>query len=127
MYGIVPLFCNKMNPLIQMVSPDFKEILEYLNNNLQIDNSKIIKDNNLEEYMEEYKTEYDAIVSFVEKDLSSLNDCVILYLYSIDSKNTDREFFIEDKDCLHKHTNYIVIKFNKTIKKVWNEVLENNV
>lgn len=134
MYAVVPLFCNKQLPMIQMCSTNIKDVLMFLQNNIKISLKQIYDDNDIEGTLSETslsdekitaKQYLKMIIDYVES--FDFSDGVILRTFHKKNiKILSQEFFIDEKLCCDT-ISILVIKFENTIKNCWTEVLENNV
>lgn len=124
MYAIVPLFCNKMEPCIQVVYNSLEEILNYLKDILNISSLDMYKEIFQEEWPGDEATAFTELITFG----TTLKNCVVFdFWHNTEKTQLIKKFIVSLPSCLHSNTHYLVIHFEGSIKSVWPEVLEHVV
>ena len=125
MYGLVPNFSNKIPPQLQYVSTDLLDVFKFMVDELKVtsdqfhqslyeqsdDNSLCVGDGST------------ALYEYMMKEYNSdTTDCV---LACVRVNNTDKQlyeskFYIQMPEYV-KNTSLLIIKFEGSIKKAWDD------
>ena len=133
MYALVPVFSNKVIPLPQVISTNLNDIFEYLINNLYFTYLTLYKqlcetdifDGNLPEA----STEEEAKQQLIDYNCDDLTDCLLFgqsFFKNVAKKTLNKLFVLDNVPQLSQSVNvqFMIIKFDRSIKKVWTEVEE---
>ena len=128
-YGIVPFFCNKVEPMIQYVHSDLNNILNFLNTSLGIIDIDILSalDNDFGIDMgDDDEIRCNPRPAIIEKINSHSGLGVVLQVRKgfIPKSKLLELFYILSPEYIYDHVMILIVRFDVSIVNVWKEVQE---
>ena len=126
-YGIIPFFCNKMEPMVQYVDSDLNNILNFLNTSIGIADEELLSalfndfDQDIADDMKSNPRQ--AIINEINCDNSF--GVVLQVRKSFIPKSKLLElFYISSPEYIYDHVMILIVRFDVSIVNVWKEVQE---
>ena len=124
-YGIVPIFCNKMIPMVQYMSSNIDDIFNHLQCKLGVTDEELLNSIEYDSSAIIICDANESAIKYCTDDMEGVSGVLMsVYKVDVDSKTLSDNFYVELPECLHDHVVFLIIRFDNSIVDIWNEILE---
>ena len=119
MYVIIPIFCNKMEPMVEYVAENLGEVFDYFEEEFGLTSSQIYQ-----KIYSELDTDTIGEPTYHEIHTELSDGDTFNFYHTVDKEKLLKMYKVSLPKCLHDKCHFVVHKVNGSMKNVWKEVQE---